>query len=78
MAKKKSVKPKWFRHEAMHTTNVCVEMVSDHLENHHYYHSGINPKYNKQIDLAIKHLAKAYQMCADDNNETRKKMKAAI
>lgn len=71
---KKKVSPKWFRHEALHTTNVCAEMVNDHLLNHHYYHSNINPEFNKHIDKALKHLAKAYQAVGNEQNEVDRKI----
>lgn len=78
MPKKKKCKPKWFRHEALHTTHVCTEMVYDHLVNHHYYDSKINPDFNKQIDLAIDHLFNAYQIAGNPDNEVKKKMKVNI
>ena len=64
------VDPQWFRHEAMHSTNMFVEMVSDHLANHHYYHQEINPKFNKHIENAIDELAAAYQ-AVNETNERR-------
>ncbi|MFN3893735.1 MULTISPECIES: hypothetical protein [unclassified Acinetobacter] len=73
MAKKK-VNPKWFRHEALHTTSVAVEFVNDHLANHQYYHQKINPKFNKKIDDALEALMEAYQLC-NQENEVKKKMK---
>lgn len=63
--KAKTVKPKWFRHEALHSTNMLYENVHDHLLEHHYYHSKINPKYNEHIDKALEHLWQAYQSCDD-------------
>ena len=75
----KKFNPKWFRHEALHTTSICIEMVEDHLRNHHYFHSNINPEFNKQVDKAMEHLAKAYQMAGDyKSNEVRKKIKVNI
>ena len=69
MSKKKveKVNPKWFRHEASHTTNLFVENINDHLIKHHYYNSNINPKYNKLIDKAIDTLAAAYQAINEEN-----------
>lgn len=61
MSKKKKVKPDLIEHEALHATNMVVEILEDHLINHHYYHSGVNKEYNKLIDKAGKALAKAYQ-----------------
>lgn len=58
---------KFIHHEALHTTNLIVEMIDDHLINHHYYHNGTNPKFNARVDKAIKQLAKAYQECGNDN-----------
>ena len=75
----KKVNPKWFRHEALHTTNVCLGMVEAHLRQHHYYHSEINPEFNKQIELAISHLASAYQAVGrHEVNEVLKKMEIDI
>ena len=74
MAKKK-VNPKWFRHEALHTTSIAAEFVSDHLTNHHYYHQKINPEFNKKVDEALEALMEAYQLCSQEN-EVKKKMKA--
>lgn len=63
----KTVTPKWFRHEALHSSNMLFENVNDHLLEHHYYHSKINPKYNEHIDKAIDHLWQAYQACNKSN-----------
>lgn len=49
-------------------------MVNDHLLNHHYYHSNINPEFNKHIDKALKHLAKAYQAVGNEQNEVDRKI----
>ncbi len=70
------VDPKWFRHEALHSTNLLCETLDTHLVNHHYYHSNINPKFNEEVDLAIEHLNKAYQACGNyEVNEVSKKIK---
>ncbi len=70
------VTPEWFRHEALHTTNVLLENVNDHLLEHHYYDQGINPEYNSHIDRAISALSDAYQAVGlDGENEVKKYMK---
>ena len=75
MGKKKiKVTPKWLRHEALHTSSVCMEMVQDHLLEHQYYEQKINPEFNKHIDQAFDALFKAYQS-VNKENEVKKKMK---
>ena len=72
----KKVNQKWFRHEALHTTSVILEMMEEHLKNHHYYHSGINPKFNENIDKAIDSIFQAYQdIGGGRENEVKKKIK---
>lgn len=69
------VTPEWFRHEALHTTNVLLESVNNHLLEHHYYHQEINPLFNKHIDRAISALFDAYQAVGlDEENEVKKYM----
>ena len=81
MAKKKTkklrkVKPKWFRHEALHTTYVAADLVADQLQGHWYYTSGINPEFNKKIDIAVDALMDAYQMVGQGRtNEIKKHIK---
>lgn len=70
----KKVNPKWFRHEALHTSSVCLEILDDHLQNHRYYDSEINPEFNKNIDEAISALGRAYQAC-NQLNEVKNKIK---
>ena len=33
---KKYLNPKWFRHEALHTTSVLMESIQQHIVEHHY------------------------------------------
>ncbi|MCJ9008438.1 hypothetical protein K5E26_10000 [Acinetobacter baumannii] len=47
---KTKVNPKWFRHEALHTSYVLLSMVNDHLTRHQYYLERINPEFNRHID----------------------------
>lgn len=61
------VKVDLIEHEALHSTNMVTEILEDHLINHHYYNSNINPEYNKLIDKAGKSLAKAYQSIANNS-----------
>lgn len=63
----KKVKPKWFRHEAQHTTIVSVELIHNSLREHMYYNSRINPEFNKHIRKALGHLNMAYQSCNKEN-----------
>ena len=69
---KKYLKPKWFRHEALHTTSVLMESVQQHIIDHHYYHSKINPEFNKKIDEAIDLLYAAYSSCKKENEQSKK------
>lgn len=67
-------------HEALHSTNIVVEILEDHLMNHHYYNSNINPEYNALIDEAGAALSAAYQSVGQqmhfDNEENNiKKVK---
>lgn len=55
------------RHEALHTTHILNCLIYEQLHDHTYYHSGINKKFNKEIELAMDHLGKAYQMINEDN-----------
>lgn len=73
--KKSKVDPKWIRHEALHTTNLLLESIEEHLANHWYYQSKINPKFNHEIDKAIAALAEAYQVGGNEKNEVKKKIK---
>jgi hypothetical protein len=70
---KKKVPVDGFRHEALHVTNLFIENIEDHLVNHHYYHSGVNPEFNKQIDLAIETMMNAY-LSLNEFNELSKKI----
>lgn len=74
-AKKKEVNPKWFRHEALHTTHVLLSTLDSHLANHWYYQQKINPEFNKHIEAALEHLASAYQAVGNEENEVKKKIK---
>ena len=69
----KKVNPKWFRHEALDRTHVVLSCLNDHLLEHTYYDSGINPKYSKHILDALESLHKAYQACVKEN-EVKKKI----
>ena len=69
---KKYLKPKWFRHEALHTTSVLMDSVQQHIIDHHYYHSKINPEFNKKIDEAIDLLYAAYSSCNKENEQNKK------
>ena len=69
-------KVKWFRHEALHTTNNHLLQIEETLVNHHYFDSEINPEFNKQINKAIKALAKAYQAVGSGRElEVKRKIK---
>lgn len=65
--------PKWFRHEALHTTHIAVSLISDQLCDHPYYTSGINPEYNLKVNDAIKALSDAYQLVGSDRTHEVKK-----
>lgn len=67
----------FFRHEAMHTSSVILEMLNDHLTDHHYYHQTINPKYNALVDKAIDALYAVYSSI-DEENETFKRMRSIL
>lgn len=69
---KKYLNPKWFRHEALHTTSVLMESVQQHIVEHHYYNSKINPEFNKKIDLAVEILYEAYGSCNNSFEEAEK------
>ena len=69
---KKYLKPKWFRHEALHTTSVLMDSVQQHIIDHHYYHSKINPEFNKKIDEAIDLLYAAYSSCNKEYEQNKK------
>ena len=75
MAKKKfkKVNPKWFRHEALHTTHVAANLVAEQLAEHWYYTSGINPQFNRKIDEAVDALMDAYQLAGQDRTYEIKK-----
>lgn len=73
-AKVKKVNPKWFRHEALHTTHVLLSALDDHLAKHWYYQQQINPEFNQHIDAALEHLATAYQAVGNKENEVKKKI----
>lgn len=60
----------FIRFEALHTTNIIVEMIDDHLMRHQYYDSNVNPEYNKLVDEAQALLARAYQVCGQDDEES--------
>ena len=65
---------KWFRHEALHTTSISIELINNQLVEHHYYHSNINPEFVKQTDLALEALNNAYQLIDKEQenlNETK-------
>ena len=65
--------PKFYRHEALHTTSVVFELLENSLQEHFYYTSNINPQYNKHIEEAFKALCNAYQVC-NKNYEVKKKI----
>ena len=75
MAKKKfrKVNPKWFRHEALHTSCIAADLVAGQLQEHWYYTSGINPEFNKKIDQAVDALMDAYQLVGQDRTYEIKK-----
>jgi hypothetical protein len=75
MAKKKfkKVNPKWFRHEALHTSYIAADLVAEQLQEHWYYTSGINPEFNKKIDEAVDALMDAYQLVGQDRTYEIKK-----
>jgi hypothetical protein len=60
----------FYRHEALHITRVASELIFEQIENHWYYKSNINPKFNRFIDEAVSKLAAAYQYC-DEEYESR-------
>ena len=73
------VNPKWLRHEALHTTSVVLDTANSSLVNHHYYESGINPEFNKQIDEAMKALSKAYRAVGlGKESEVKKRIELKI
>lgn len=65
------VNPKWFRHEALHSTDMVRDILDSHLIQHHYAGSGINPKYNEAIQRAYDALNEAYQACVKENEVTK-------
>ena len=67
----------FFRHEALHTSSVILEMIDNHLADHHYYHQTINPKYNALVDKAIDALYAVYSSI-DEENETFKRMRSIL
>lgn len=69
------VNPKWLRREALHTTHVVLSSLHDHLIEDGYFHSEINPKFNKHIEAALEHLNEAYQAVGDTSNEVKSKTK---
>ncbi len=74
--KKIKVNLKWFRHEALHITWVSIEILSMQIQQHEYYKSGVNPKFNDAIDRAIEALSEAYvAVGAGKDNEMRRKIK---
>ena len=79
MSKKKSkfkkVTPKWLRFQDMNTVIVVSNLIDTELCNSMYADSNINPKYNKSLKKAMKHLAKAYQLVGNKENEVFKKIK---
>lgn len=56
----------FYRHEALHTTHVACELISEQIENHWYHKSNINPKFNQLIEEALSNLSKAYQCCDEE------------
>lgn len=70
--KENFVKPKFLRHEALHTTHNLVESINNQLIEHHYYNSNINPLFNELVDDAMSKLADAYQAVGDTDNEVKK------
>ena len=67
------VKPKGFRIEIQDRVHIKIDEIESNIVNHPYYLSGINPKFNEAIDIAIIQLSKAYQL-ADKLNEEFKKI----
>lgn len=67
----------FFRCEALHTSSVILEMVSNHLVDHHYYDQNINPKYNALVDKAIDALYAVYSSI-DEENEVFKRMRSIL
>lgn len=63
------VEPTFYRHEALDRSSVISEFLYNHLVEHKYYTSGINPEYNKNVDLAFDYLCKAYQAVGNEDNE---------
>lgn len=66
-----------FRHEALHTSSVILDMLNDHLADHHYYYQTINPKYNALVDKAIDALYAVYSSI-DEENEVFKRMRSIL
>ena len=48
-----------------------MESVQQHIIDHHYYHSKINPGFNKKIDEAIDLLYAAYSSCKKENEQDK-------
>ena len=67
----------FFRHEAMHTSSVILDMVCNHLAEHHYYDQTINPKYNALVDKAVDALYAVYSSI-DEENEEFKRMRSIL
>jgi hypothetical protein len=63
----------FYRHEALHITHVASELIFEQIENHWYYKSNINPKFNQFIDEAVSKLAAAYQYCDEEYDGISKK-----
>lgn len=56
----------FFRHETLHTTHILNCLLYEQLIEHTYYDSKINTQFNNELDLAFKHLSKAYQLVCEE------------
>lgn len=49
------------QHEALHVTNLILEMIETHIQDHPYYSSSINQQFSMHIDDAMTALTAGYQ-----------------
>ena len=49
------------QHEALHVTNLILDMIETHIQDHQYYGSAGNQLFSMYVDDAMLALRKAYQ-----------------
>ena len=49
------------QHEALHVTNLILDMIETHIQDHQYYGSAVNQLFSMHVDDAMLALRKAYQ-----------------